>query len=226
MTSQGTHLKAKQTNSSSGRIHSFKLQLQYEYKVYTYIYIYKIVAEQIFQQKKHHTQTKRSTIFMNLTGTMMFARHVALGQCCNAVRTFSVLIPNGSSSSGERGGGTVTAIGTSALLGAAVAFACTRDNTSLEEARYQTLPEQKYPSPEASPMHGKVSHHSDYNDPPPRPDLPTLTLEDVAEHNNESSMWFTFRGAVYNMTFFIDGHPGGSTVSHCDSFPFTKPLQN
>jgi cytochrome b involved in lipid metabolism len=51
------------------------------------------------------------------------------------------------------------------------------------------------------------------NKPPPRPDLPTMKLEDVAEHNDEESMWFTFRGAVYDMTFFQNGHPGGAPVS-------------
>jgi hypothetical protein len=103
-------------------------------------------------------------------------------------------------------------MGAAALFGAAVAFVGTKNTTSLEEAKHQTRPEQKYPSPEESPVHGKESHQSDYNDPPPRPDLPTLSLEDVAEHNDEGSMWFTFRGAVYDMTFFINGHPGGTPV--------------
>lgn len=53
----------------------------------------------------------------------------------------------------------------------------------------------------------------DPNTPPPRPDLPTIALEDMAEHNDESSMWFSFRGAVYDLTFFINGHPGGTPVS-------------
>jgi cytochrome b involved in lipid metabolism len=53
----------------------------------------------------------------------------------------------------------------------------------------------------------------DPNTPPPRPELPTIPLEDVAEHNDESSLWFTFRGAVYDLTFFILGHPGGTPVS-------------
>ena len=48
------------------------------------------------------------------------------------------------------------------------------------------------------------------NLPPPRPDLPTIPLEEVAEHASEDSMWFTFRGAVYDMTAFQNGHPGGA----------------
>mgnify|MGYP005852142265 CR=1 FL=1 len=31
------------------------------------------------------------------------------------------------------------------------------------------------------------------NYPPPRPDLPTYTMEEVAEHADDDSMWFTFR---------------------------------
>lgn len=53
----------------------------------------------------------------------------------------------------------------------------------------------------------------DPNTPPPRPDLPTIPLEEIAEHNDEDSMWYTFRGAVYDLTFFIYGHPGGTPVS-------------
>jgi cytochrome b involved in lipid metabolism len=53
----------------------------------------------------------------------------------------------------------------------------------------------------------------DPNTPPSRPELPTIPLEDVAEHCDESSLWYTFRGAVYDLTFFIMGHPGGTPVS-------------
>ena len=31
------------------------------------------------------------------------------------------------------------------------------------------------------------------NYPPPRPDLPTFTMEEVAEHADEDSLWYTFR---------------------------------
>ena len=31
------------------------------------------------------------------------------------------------------------------------------------------------------------------NYPPPRPDLPTYTMEEVSEHADDDSMWFTFR---------------------------------
>ena len=52
------------------------------------------------------------------------------------------------------------------------------------------------------------------NIPPKRPDLPTIPLEQVAEHCEEGDMWYTFRGAVYNMSFFLNGHPGGAPVSY------------
>lgn len=51
------------------------------------------------------------------------------------------------------------------------------------------------------------------NYPPPRPDLPVYTMEEVAEHADEDSLWYTFRGGVYDMTPFAQGHPGGFPVS-------------
>jgi cytochrome b involved in lipid metabolism len=68
-------------------------------------------------------------------------------------------------------------------------------------------------SPPSSPFQRPGIPVEDPNTPPPRPDLPTIPLEDVAEHSDESSLWYTFRGAVYDMTFFINGHPGGTPVS-------------
>jgi hypothetical protein len=51
-----------------------------------------------------------------------------------------------------------------------------------------------------------------FNVPPPREDLPIYSLEQVAEHNDEDSLWYTFRGGVYDLTSFINGHPGGTPV--------------
>jgi cytochrome b involved in lipid metabolism len=64
-----------------------------------------------------------------------------------------------------------------------------------------------------TPMERPPINKEDLNHPPARPDLPTFSLEDVAEHCEESSLWYTFRGAVYDMTFFLHGHPGGEPVS-------------
>lgn len=98
-----------------------------------------------------------------------------------------------------------------ALFGASAATAVTLlEQPESSGFEYQTLPVQKYPSPEEPPIHGKASHHADFNDPPSRPDLPTYSIDDVAEHCDESSLWYTFRGAVYDLTFFINGHPGGT----------------
>ena len=49
--------------------------------------------------------------------------------------------------------------------------------------------------------------------PPSRTDLPTYTIEEVSEHNDLDDMWFTFRGGVYDLSFFKYGHPGGTPVS-------------
>ena len=64
---------------------------------------------------------------------------------------------------------------------------------------------------------GKYDNH-----PPPRPDLPTIPLEEVADHCDEESMWFTFRGAVYDLTFFINGHPGGTTVRSNEKYYYQQ----
>lgn len=87
-----------------------------------------------------------------------------------------------------------------AAIGAGILGALTAGTVTLLEEKKQKLPTPKYTLPNPIPIHGKESHHGDYNDPPPRPDLPTLTLEEVSEHSDEESLWYTFRGAVYDLT--------------------------
>lgn len=100
------------------------------------------------------------------------------------------------------------------LLAVAAVGALTASTVTLmEESKYRSRPAQKYESPRSIPVKGAESHHADYNDPPTRPDLPIIPLEEVREHVDEDSMWFTFRGAVYDLTFFKYGHPGGTPVS-------------
>jgi sulfite oxidase len=109
-----------------------------------------------------------------------------------------------------------------ALVGAAAAavtLAALRDQKDpvLAEARHtkqqlhdfhQKLPRPKYepPQPASLPPEGAAV----LNDPPDRPDLPIIPLEEVEEHNDEDSMWFIWRGGVYDLTFFLLGHPGGT----------------
>ena len=66
----------------------------------------------------------------------------------------------------------------------------------------------------------------DPNNPPKRPDLPIIPLEEVAEHCDEDSLWYTFRGAVYDLTFFLNGHPGEGfalILPFTTHFPFWFP---
>lgn len=37
----------------------------------------------------------------------------------------------------------------------------------------------------------------------------TYTREDVSLHNREDDLWVIINGGVYNMTSFLDMHPGG-----------------
>lgn len=41
---------------------------------------------------------------------------------------------------------------------------------------------------------------------------PTLTRADVAKHNTEESLWCIIDHRVYDLTDFVDAHPGGSVV--------------
>ncbi len=71
-----------------------------------------------------------------------------------------------------------------------------------------------YPQPQSlSENPAVIEKPPRINQPPVRPDLPTFTREEVAEHCEEDSLWYTFRGAVYDLTPFYDGHPGGAPVS-------------
>jgi len=36
-----------------------------------------------------------------------------------------------------------------------------------------------------------------------------IMMAEVAQHNNEASCWTAIRGTVYDITAFIDKHPGG-----------------
>jgi cytochrome b involved in lipid metabolism len=69
-------------------------------------------------------------------------------------------------------------------------------------------PPTMVPSPSADVINKKAT----INSPPPRPDLPIYTREEVAEHCDKDSLWYTFRGAVYDLTQFFEGHPGGAPV--------------
>ncbi|KAF7493072.1 Cytochrome b5 [Sarcoptes scabiei] len=43
-------------------------------------------------------------------------------------------------------------------------------------------------------------------------DSKTFTLEEVAEHNEKKSVWLVIHDSVYDVTPFLDEHPGGEEV--------------
>ena len=45
--------------------------------------------------------------------------------------------------------------------------------------------------------------------PTPTPQPGVYTLADVAKHSNKSDCWTTINGGVYNVTSWINQHPGG-----------------
>jgi cytochrome b involved in lipid metabolism len=88
------------------------------------------------------------------------------------------------------------------------ASALSKKNTAEVTKWPHKRPTQKYealPLPDNPPAEAAV-----WNDPPARPELPIIPLEEIEGHNDEGSMWFIFRGAVYDLTFFKLGHPGGT----------------
>lgn len=40
----------------------------------------------------------------------------------------------------------------------------------------------------------------------------TYTLAEVSIHNNKSDCWLAIEGSVYNVTRFVDQHPGGEEI--------------
>lgn len=43
-------------------------------------------------------------------------------------------------------------------------------------------------------------------------ELKAYTLADVSSHNNESSCWVVIHGKVYDVTKYLEDHPGGEDV--------------
>ena len=41
------------------------------------------------------------------------------------------------------------------------------------------------------------------------PELKKYTDEDIKKHNLENDTWVSYQGNVYNITEFVDQHPGG-----------------
>ena len=74
---------------------------------------------------------------------------------------------------------------------------------ALGVAQLEPAPRKPPTSSEAIPLTQTTDPTKpNFNRPPHRPDLPTYSLEEVAEHCDEESLWYTFRGAVYDLVRF------------------------
>lgn len=59
------------------------------------------------------------------------------------------------------------------------------------------------------------------------PDLAVFTLEEVNQHKKENDAWIVHKGKVYDVTKFVDRHPGGKIVllDHCGQDVTTVMIQ-
>lgn len=42
--------------------------------------------------------------------------------------------------------------------------------------------------------------------------MPTISLAQVAEHNKPDDVWFVVHNKVYDVTKYLEEHPGGSAI--------------
>jgi cytochrome b involved in lipid metabolism len=40
--------------------------------------------------------------------------------------------------------------------------------------------------------------------------LRPITMEEIEEHNSKDSLWTVLHGGVYDLTMYLDYHPGGA----------------
>ena len=64
----------------------------------------------------------------------------------------------------------------------------------------------------AAPVNDDEEEEPDGNAGPDRTDLPTITLDEVRNHTTEGDIWVTYEGVVYDVSSFVDHHPGGKEL--------------
>lgn len=66
------------------------------------------------------------------------------------------------------------------------------------------------PKPTPAPITTPIPTPAPTPIPAPIPTVNSYSLSEVALHNNPQDCWTAISGNVYNLTSFINGHPGGS----------------
>lgn len=82
-------------------------------------------------------------------------------------------------------------------------------NSLLECTVFGTIVGQKIPV-KSSPSSPSVSNTRLQALEAKQVELPTMTLEELAEHNTKEDLWVAVHGIVYDFTDFADEHPAGA----------------
>ena len=93
-----------------------------------------------------------------------------------------------------------TALGLSAVTATSVTLMDEQYQLQLKQPTQFLKPQTMVPRKDTSPT--TIPEQPRLNSPPPRPDLPIYTREEVSEHCDEDSLWYTFRGEYKLVVWF------------------------
>ena len=144
----------------------------------------------------HHHHRRRHKI----TGAKTIKIAGGTGTGRDLVRVFSTNNNNNNNNKhGNRNDrffhGSTAAVAAAAAAAAIATATATAATVTLSDRRLQPQypqPDTMVPSPVEAPT--TLPQGASVNSPPARPDLPIFSRDEVAEHCDEDSLWYTFRG--------------------------------